>query len=305
MIKSLLPHVRGTMSLLIYAVNTIFWVTLVFILTLLKLIIPIEPWRKFISWMLNGLAMNWVGINKINQRIFSNTSQWDISGIENLKSRSWYMVVANHQSWADILVLQNIFYQKIPFLKFFLKKELFWFPIMGQAWWALDFPFMKRYSPSFLKKHPEMKGKDIEITRKACEKFKTIPVSIINFVEGTRFTKEKHIKLNSPYKNLLKTKAGGIAFVLASMGDQLQSILDVTIVYPNGEKSFWDFLCGKVTDIKVRVATHPISIIPKGDYLNDRDYRKEFHQWLNAMWAEKDTYIEGVVAQYKKLAEPA
>lgn len=300
MVKIFLPHVRGVISLLIYAINTAFWATLLFILALLKLIIPFKSWRKLLGRMVNGLAVNWVGVNKINQQIFSHTSQWDVSGIENLKSRSWYMVVANHQSWADILILQNIFYRKIPFLKFFLKKELFWFPIMGQAWWALDFPFMKRYSSSLLKKYPEKKGKDIEITRKACEKFKNIPVSIINFVEGTRFTKEKSRRLNSPYKNLLKTKAGGIAFVLASMGNQLQSILDVTIVYPNGEKSFWDFLCGKVTDIKVRVTTHPISIIPKGDYLNDRNFRIAFHQWLNNMWTEKDTYIEEVVAQHNR-----
>jgi len=299
MIKSVLPHIRGIISLLFYTVNTIFWASLLFILTFLKLLIPIHAWRKFLSPILNGLAVNWVGINKINQRIFSNRSQWDIKGVENLKSRNWYMVVANHQSWTDILVLQNVFYQKIPFLKFFLKKELFWFPVMGQAWWALDFPFMKRYSKSFLKKHPQMKGKDIEITKKACEKFKTTPVSIINFVEGTRFTKEKKEKLNSPYKNLLTTKAGGIAFVLASMGDQLQSILDVTIIYPKGEKSFWQFLCGKVKDIKVQVTAHPIHIVPKGDYINDRDYQKEFHQWLNSMWAEKDTFIESVMEQYR------
>jgi len=301
MIKNFPPQVRGIISLMIYLVNTVFWALPIFILALLKLVIPIKPWRKFLSWILNGLAANWVGINKINQQIFANT-RWHVSGIENLRYRSWYMVVANHQSWVDILVLQNIFYQKIPFLKFFLKKELFWFPILGQAWWALDFPFMKRYSNSFLKKRPELKGKDIEITRKACEKFKTIPVSIMNFVEGTRFTKEKNKKQNSPYNNLLKTKAGGIAFVLASMGDQLQSIIDVTIVYPNGKNSFWEFLCGNVKDIKVKVTTLPISSIPKGDYFKDRDFRKEFHVWLNNMWIEKDNYIEGVVEQHRRKA---
>lgn len=305
MLKILPPQIRGTISLLIYLVNTIFWAVPIFILALLKLVIPIKPWRELLSGVLNRLAVNWVGINNLNQRIFANT-RWDINGIENLRFRSWYMVVANHQSAVDILVLQNIFYRKIPFLKFFLKKELFWFPILGQTWWALDFPFMKRYSTSFLKKHPEMKGKDIEITRKACEKFKTIPVSIMNFVEGTRFTKEKNKRQKSPHKNLLKTKAGGIAFVLASMGDQLQSILDVTIVYPNGKKSFWEFICGNVEDIKVRVNTLPISDIPQGDYFDDRNFRKEFHRWLNDIWTEKDRYIEGVLEQHRqKTAEQA
>ena len=119
-------------------------------------------------------------------------------------------------------------------------------------------------------------------------------------MEGTRFTEEKKDKLNSPYKNLLVTKAGGIAFVLASMGDQLQSIVDVTIIYPNGNKSFWDFLCGKVKDIKVQVTSHPITIIPKGDYINDEDYRKNFHQWLNSMWAKKDRYIEETLEQNRQ-----
>jgi 1-acyl-sn-glycerol-3-phosphate acyltransferase len=296
MLKMLWPPVRGIISLLIYLINTVFWSVPIIIGALLKLLIPIKPWKTALTRMLNTLAMNWVGVNKITQHMFANT-QWDISGIENLTSQSWYLVVANHQSWVDILVLQNIFYQKIPFLKFFLKQELFWFPILGQAWWALDFPFMKRYSPSFLKKHPQKKGKDIEITRKACKKFRLVPVSIINFVEGTRFTKEKNKKQNAPYKNLLKTKAGGLAFVLASMGDHFQSFLDVTIVYPNGKKSFWEFLCGNVKEIKVRVKTLPINTIPRGDYFKARNFRAEFHSWLNTLWQEKDRYIEEVTQQ--------
>jgi len=305
MLKFLIPQIRGIISLLIYLVNTVFWAIPIFVLALLKLVIPIKPFRELLSGMLNGLATNWVGINKLNQRIFANV-RLTISGVENLKSRSWYLVMANHQSAVDILALQSVFYRKIPFLKFFLKKELFWFPILGQAWWALDFPFMKRYSTSFLKKHPKMKGKDIEITRKACKKFKTMPVSIMNFVEGTRFTEAKNKRQNSPLKNLLKTKAGGIAFVLASMGDQLQSILDVTIVYPKGKKTFWEFLCGNIEEITVRVNTLPISGIPKGDYFDDRNFRKEFHRWLNDIWTEKDRYIEGEIEQHRqKAAEQA
>ena len=110
----------------------------------------------------------------------------------------------------------------VPFLKFFLKKELIWVPILGIAWWALDFPFMKRYSAAVLKKRPHLRGKDIEITRQACKKFKSLPVSIMNFVEGTRFTREKHDKQKSPFTHLLKPKAGGIGFVLSTMGEQLQ-----------------------------------------------------------------------------------
>ena len=245
MIPKLLPApMRGVFSFSLYFINTLFWSILLFMMTFLKLLIPVKSWRTSCSKLLNGIANCWIGVNNFNQRIFCNIV-WDVQGTETLDPNGWYLVLANHQSWVDILVLQNIFHRKIPFLKFFLKKELFWFPILGQAWWALDFPFMTRYSGSFLKTHPHLRGKDIEITRKACKKFKNTPVSIMNFVEGTRFTEKKHQEQQSPYTNLLKAKAGGIAYVLSAMGDQLQSILDVTIVYPKGHKSFWTFLCGK------------------------------------------------------------
>ena len=156
------------------------------------------------------------------------------------------MVISNHQSWIDIITLQTVFNRKIPFLKFFIKKELIWVPIMGPAWWALDFPFMKRYSPEFLAKKPHLKGKDIEITRIACSKFKTMPVSVMNFVEGTRFSENKHYRQRSPYNNLLKPKAGGTGFVLTIMGEQLNSILNITIKYTGEDKKFWSLLCGRI-----------------------------------------------------------
>lgn len=291
MFRYLLGVVRGVVSLLLYVINTVFWVTLILIIASFKLVIPLRPWRKFCSILLNGIANNWIAINNFNQRCTSHI-RWDVAGLENLKRNEWYMVLSNHQSWVDILVLQRVFYRKVPFLKFFLKKELIWVPFLGLAWWALDFPFMKRYSQAFLKKHPNLKGKDLETTRKACEKFKTIPVSVMNFVEGTRFLPKKHKLQRSPYKNLLRPKAGGMAFVFQAMGEQLHSIVDVTIAYPEGAKSFWQFLCGRVGEIKVSVKSYPLSRELLGDYFNDSEYRERFHEWLNTLWEEKDRQIE-------------
>ena len=199
MSKSILCHIRGIFSFLIYAMNTIFWTTPLFFMAFLKLVIPMKSFRKYCDRLLNGIANNWVRVNNLTQRLFCNI-HWQVYGLDSLKAEDWYLVVANHQSWVDILVLQKIFHRKIPFLKFFLKKELIWFPILGQAWWALDMPFMKRYSRSFLKKHPHLAGRDLEITKKACEKFKTVPVSIMNFAEGTRFTKAKQKNSSPPIK---------------------------------------------------------------------------------------------------------
>ena len=250
-----------------------------------------EAWMRRCSRMLNAIAENWIWVNNQNQKLVGNTS-WDIQGLENLDRSEWYLVLANHQSWVDIVVLQRIFHRKIPFLKFFIKKELLWLPILGQAWWAMDFPFVKRYTKSYLQKKPHLKGKDMEITRKACKKFKKIPISIMNFVEGTRFTDEKHRRQQSPYDHLLRPKAGGIAFVLGSMGEQIHRVLDVTIVYPDGLSSFWALLCGKIRKIKVRVRTLPVSPELLGDYANDRHFRTGLQHWLNNIWEEKNRSIE-------------
>jgi 1-acyl-sn-glycerol-3-phosphate acyltransferase len=169
---------------------------------------------------------------------------------------------------------------------------LLWLPILGQAWWAMDFPFVKRYTKSDLQKKPHLKGKDLEITRNACKKFKKMQVSIMNFVEGTRFTNEKHRSQQSPYAHLLKPKAGGIALVLDSMGEQIHRILDVAIVYPDGITDFWAFLCGKIQKIKVRVRSLPVNAEMLGDYTNDERFRASLQLWLNNIWTEKNRLIE-------------
>ncbi len=281
---------RGVLMVIIYSLNILLWVPLLFVVAFFKFIIPLKPWRAFCDRVLNAIASNWISVNSWSHRAL-NRVQWQVSGLEGLKRDQWYLVMANHQTWTDILVLQKVFNRKIPFLKFFLKKELIWVPVLGLAWWAMDFPFMKRYSRAEIEKNPELKGKDLEITRRACRKFANIPVSIMNFVEGTRFSREKHRQQNSPYKNLLKPKAGGIAFVLGAMGDQMHRVLNVTICYPQGPINFWQYLCGKVRQIKVRVESLPINSDMLGNYFQDAEFQQRFQGWLNSIWAEKDRLL--------------
>jgi len=189
-------------------------------------------------------------------------------------------------------VLQHLLNRRIPLLKFFIKQQLIWVPVMGLAWWALDFPFMRRHTEDFLKKHPEMRGKDQETTRRACAKFALIPTSVMNFLEGTRFTPAKHAKQNSPYKHLLKPKAGGMALALNAMGDKFQSILDVTIVYPDGAPTFRQFLRGDLQRVIVRVHNLPIPAhLLSGDYTQDAAFREAFSQWVQQLWRDKDAQI--------------
>jgi 1-acyl-sn-glycerol-3-phosphate acyltransferase len=179
-------------------------------------------------------------------------------------------------------------------LKFFLKKELIWVPFLGLAWWALDFPFMKRYSKNKLKQKPHLKGKDLESTKKACEKFKHTPVSIMNFVEGTRFTQQKKDSQKNHFTHLLTPKAGGVAFVLSSMGEYLHKIIDITIVYPDKIPTFWEYISGKVNKIIIDFEVIPLTDSLIGDYFNDSEYKNRFFIWLNDLWQKKDEKIKAL-----------
>ena len=278
--------IRCVFSIFFYTINTLIWFVPIFICGLIKLI-PIKPLQKLMSWTAKQCASIWVTFNTLNQKLLTPT-KLSVTGLEELKLKDWYLVIANHQSWVDILVLQRVFNRKIPFLNFFLKKELIYVPVLGLCWWALDFPFMTRTSKSQLKKNPKLRGKDLETTRKACEKFKEMPVSVVNFVEGTRFTEEKHNKQNSPFQRLLKPKAGGIGFVLQAMKGNLSKVVNVTIYYPDGEPNFLDFLSGKIKRVNIAIETQDIGDSLKGDYVNDRAYKIQFQKWVNQLWLDKD-----------------
>jgi len=289
-----LPHpVRGMLSILLYTLNTILLTVPLILLSFLKFIIPVRSFIVFLDRVLIFIATLWISINSFNSRLFCNI-EWDIRGLEQLKKREWYLVLSNHQSWVDILALQTALNQKIPMLKFFLKKELIFVPFLGLAWWALDFPFMKRYSKHKLLQKPHLKGKDLESTKKACEKFKHTPVSIMNFVEGTRFTPTQKKKQNNSFNHLLSPKASGISFVLGAMGEYLHTIIDVTIVYPEKIPTFWEFISGRVKKIIIDFEVIPLPGFLKGDYLNDADYKKRIFFWLNELWLKKDQKIDAL-----------
>ncbi|NQU65479.1 MAG: acyltransferase [SAR324 cluster bacterium] len=290
-IFNLLFQLRGVVSIVYLAINTLFWVSALFGVTLFKFAIPLKPFRTIFGKIATLIAECWIFVNNLGL-IYTRNININVTGIEELNRKEWYLVISNHQTWVDIPILQKVFFRKIPFLKFFLKNELIWVPFLGPAWWALDFPFMKRYSRGVLKKKPHLKGKDMEITRKACEKFKDMPVSIMNFTEGTRFTKSKHDRQRSPFRHLLKPKAGGIGFVMTAMGNQLHYILDVTISYPQGPQSFWAFLCGRVNMVDVHVQKIPVADDLIGDYMQDKAFRVKFQHRLNDIWKQKDILLE-------------
>jgi len=282
---------RLPLALLLVALNVLLHATTLFVMAALKALLPVAAIRRPLSRALIVVAEQWIAVNGLLFALFTPT-QWQIDGANGLHRDGWYLVLSNHQSWVDIPVLQKTFNRRIPFLRFFLKKQLIWVPVLGLAWWALDFPFMQRHSKATLELHPELRGQDKEATRKACERFRESPVSVMNFVEGTRFRPHKHAKQQSPFAHLLRPRAGGVAFVLETMGEVLQAIVDVTIVYPDGRPTMIDLLAGRVRQIRVHVRQLPIPPeFFRGDYENDAEFRARFQGWISGLWADKDALI--------------
>ena len=282
---------KGAATITLMGLNVTFCVIPLMLAGLLKFLVPVAAWRQWISRLLTAIAECWIAGNDAIFRLM-RSMPLTVTGLDGLETREWYLVVSNHRSWVDILVLQSIFNRRIPFLKFFLKRELVWVPLLGLAWWALDFPFMRRYSSEFLARYPHLRGKDLEATRRACERFRRMPTSVMNFVEGTRFTDDKRAASGSPYRELLPPRAGGISFVLSAMGGILHSMLDVTIAYRARSPSLWDFCCGRFAQVVVDVRRRAIEgWMAEGDYANDSAFRERFQAWLGGIWAEKDRLL--------------
>ena len=294
---ALLRHLRGILVFSAFTINTIFWFIPILFLAIIKFIVPLPSLRRGITRVLMLIGENWITVNSAIL-LTAGSIDWQARGIENLRRDQWYLIMVNHQSWVDILVLQKIFNRRIPFLKFFIQQQLIWFPVLGIAWWAMDMPFMKRFSPSYLAKNPHMKGKDLKRTRKACEKFRHTPTTVINFLEGTRFSVEKRERKNSPYRHLLIPRAGGFAVAMSSMGNLFGAILDVTMVYPNGAAKFWDMCCGGHVPVIVDVKERPVEQwLLSRDYEQDREFRRRVHRWLGEIWQEKDELIQQTLEQ--------
>ncbi|MEB5698955.1 acyltransferase [Klebsiella aerogenes] len=296
----LLAAITLPLSIALTILVTIICSVPIIIAGLIKLLVPIPAVWRSISVFCNFMMYCWCeGLALLLH--LNPWLKWDVQGLEGLNKKNWYLLISNHHSWADIVVLCVLFRKHIPMNKYFLKQQLAWVPFIGLACWALDMPFMRRYSRSYLLRHPERRGKDVETTRRSCEKFRSHPTTIVNFVEGSRFTAEKKRETRSPYNNLLPPKAAGIAMALNVLGAQFDKLLNVTLCYPdNNARPFYDMLSGRLTRIVVRINLVPIGEELHGDYVNDKNFKRGFQRWLNGLWEEKDRQLTDIIQGNEK-----
>ncbi len=292
MLSFLPAPLLGLLSSIALVLNLVFWMTLFLVVALAKLLVPIRSWKRLCIRWLSALATIWIDGNSLVAKM--HDIEWNIDGHENLRSDAWYLVLSNHQTWADVFVLQTAFNRRIPFLKFFIKQELIWVPLLGFAWWALEMPFMRRHSKEAIERNPALREQDIQATRKACANIRHTPTTVMNFAEGTRFTAAKRDAQHSPYSHLLRPKSGGLALVLATLGETLTSLLDVTIVYPHDNPTFWDLLSGRLARIAVHVEERPIPDELRAGDTENPEYRARLRAWIDGIWAEKDRRIDAL-----------
>ena len=281
---------RAVLCAGLLGLSTVVLSLLLLLPALLKRVLPLRPVQGACDRLLMALAGAWVSLNNRWIAFCNPRTTWRVEGLDGLNPRGWYVLTCNHLSAVDILVLQRVLHGRIPFLKFFLKRELIWVPVIGMAWWALDFPFMRRG------KTREDQRRDLEAARASCEAFRRVPTSVINFVEGTRVTAEKREAERSPYRHLLKPKVGGLSVALATMGEQFEALLDLTLVYPGGTPSFWDLLCGRLPAVVLRVQRRDIPENLLGmDASGERARLVRQARWLEQLWQEKDAWIEATL----------
>ncbi len=290
--SSLLFAIKAALVLFLLALNTLFWLLPLLLLIPFKAAIPSPGWRNWCTLLMRRFGVRWaVSMNAIVD-LFS-PSEWDVEIPAQFDgSKGWYLLICNHQSWVDILVLIRLFVESLPFPVFFAKKELLRLPLFGQAMWGLDFPLVERHSREEVQRRPELRGRDLQTVRSACEKAKQMPTTFIVYPEGTRFTAEKHRSQGSPYRHLLTPRPGGTAVALTTLGDRLGGVLDVTIAYPEGRPGLIGALVGRTGPVIVRARL--LEIPPElldGDYERDTRFRNRHKGWLDGIWREKDEVL--------------
>lgn len=298
--KYVLSPLRGIVSLVLYSLNLLFCLALLLPVLFVGIFIGMQRIKKIYYYLPVFWADNC-------RRIFNLTGtvlEIKTLGQPEFMLDKYYLVTANHSCWADILVMFNVFNRQIPMLKFFAKRQLIWLPLVGQTAWLYGYPFLHRHSAAELKKHPEWRKKDIESTLKACERFKENPGSLVIYAEGTRFTQAKRKKLESPYQYLLKPKVGGLSMALFAMEERIDTLIDVTIIYPNHSRhNFWDYCCGNLSAITVYVKPVKIPVDLKSSTQTDPEYRQRFQKFIYQLWQEKDELIRAHYHDHETFSE--
>ena len=233
-------------------------------------------WADFMRWLLTTIKTDYV-----------------ITG-DRLDPRGTYLILANHQSWIDIMMVMVVLGKGTTLPRFFMKWELVYMPVINICAWVLDFPIMRRYTQEDIKDRPELKNRDFDYAHEVLSRNPERQCVVVNYAEGTRFTPEKHRKNRSPYKHLLKPKVGGPQLALDCLRGWLDGIIDITLAYPGAKVSVWRLMAGRVPKVMIHVERIelPDGLEKPPETLAEL---KAFRGWMNSIWAKKDARIDQMI----------
>ncbi len=275
---------RGAAALVTLSIYTAIVCMAIFVIALVRLITPFRGARKSLTGAMDGAVTFWVTINSWLLRVFGVTYiEMNVEG--ELKDRSnWWVITSNHQSWSDVVIIQVSLLRLAPTIKFFTKRELIWVPFIGLAMWLLRFPYVRRFSREAARKDRSLYDKNRLTMERAAQQFLERPVSVLTFVEGTRFSQDKQRAQKSPFKHLLVPRTGGLAFALETLESELTQIVDLTIYYEDAVPGFWEFFCGACPNVKLDV--RPIELTG--------EWRTNLKEMVLQLWEQKDRRISEV-----------
>lgn len=223
-------------------------------------------------------------------------------GVDQLSQDQPFIMVINHRSHVDIMIIFAFFYDRIPNVKFFLKRSLMYVPFLGQACYLLNYIFVQKISTDSVRKNPKLVHQQREKIKKQCQELTSAPVTLAVFAEGTRFSEDKKARQKTlRFENLLSPQPAGLALAIEACAQSVDQLLDVTLVYDVGFVSVWLLLSGQVSTIEVHLESHSLAEMQLvGDYVKDRQFRKRFTDWVRYLWQRKDALMTNALARLRR-----
>jgi 1-acyl-sn-glycerol-3-phosphate acyltransferase len=272
-------HLRAATCFAGITLNLVFWALL------LALLLPAKAVRRTRPWF-----------NRLADRIYHAAVRIDSALLRRVSGVLWrfdeltldptrpHIVLANHRSWADILIVQAVVATRGPIVKFLAKRQLLFTPIFGLIILAFDFPILRRRTR---RGDDPAKRRDDDRRRvsEAAAVLLDSPAAILSFAEGTRFSEAKLKASHGPYDHVLPPRAGGLVAMIEALGGGGGGrIVDLTIAYSR-TVSFWEFLGGESGPVSVLWETVEIAEVEPG----------RAQAWLNARWRRKDAALRNLL----------
>ena len=268
-------HLASILSFVFITVNLLVWLPVLLLAAVVRILAPFHLIAQLTSRLVDNvyrLAVKldaWWLQTVLGIRFVID----DQNGVlQQLTKTDNPLIISNHRSWFDIFVLQTLISGHGPILKFLIKAELLWVPVLGWVCIVLNFPTLKR------KGDKTSRERDLKVAQSASLQINTTPGALLIFPEGTRFSERKREQGNSPYNFLLKPKPGGFKAIHNSL-PKSTTIIDFSIKYHVGDDNCWRCMSGLVEEIHIRVSATQSDDIDEG------------LEWLEKQWLQKELWL--------------